>query len=48
MSVQASDQVPEPAAAYWKRTEAMPEPASVAVAVRLAVFWQRSWGRRRA
>ena len=34
--MQASDQVPEPAAAYWKRTEAMPEPASVAVAVRLA------------
>ena len=25
-------------AAYWKRTEAMPEPASVAVPVRLTVF----------
>ena len=39
VSVQASDQLPEPATAYWKRSEAMPDPASVAVPVRLTVFW---------
>ena len=39
MSVQASDQVPVPAAAYWKRSEATPEPASVAVPVSATVPW---------
>jgi hypothetical protein len=38
VSLQASDQLPEPATAYWKRTEAMPEPASLVVALRLAGF----------
>ncbi len=30
---------PEPAGAYWKRSEAMPEPGSVAVPVSATVLW---------
>jgi hypothetical protein len=39
VGLQASDQVPLPATAYWKRSEATPEPVSLAVPVSATVFW---------